>query len=292
MAFATNGGSPCRLGMKSRWVNDSYSGGSKIELALGSREKYAVFLPVTNISLPEGMNLTSLALLNKRVTFMKNNNSNKTLGCSPRCVIPKSHHHHHNKKTKTNPSKKKNKEPSSSSSTKRPKNHNTKLKCSCLSANETERCKKHCRDQDRRRSQSLTETNNKSSRPRTTSPSPLVLEEWRLQPTPTRKNSNRHPHKKKKHHHSNNHPPRENPDELRPEGDNRLIRHMYRKIRAHPEMKDQLLLASGIKAWNISLFFSLKCLFLKWCVCVCVRAHCMYIRNWSKAKQKSLSLCK
>lgn len=235
MAFGTNGGSPCRLRMDSRWVNDSYSGGSKIELALGSKEKYAVFLPVTNISLPEGVNLTSLAQFNKRVTFMKNNNS---LGCSPRCVVPKS------KKTKNNPPNKKKKEPSSSSSTKRPKNHNIKPKCSCLSANETERCKRHCRDQDRRRSQSLAESN-KSSRPRTTSPSPLVLEEWRLQPTPTRKNSNnRHPHnkKKKKHHHSsNNHPPRE-------EGDIRLIRHMYRKIRAHPEMKDQLLLASGIKA--------------------------------------------
>lgn len=252
MAFGTNGGSPCRLRMKSRWVNDSYSGGSKIELALGIKEKYAVFLPVTNISLPEGMNLTSLALLNKRVTFMKN--SNKSLGCPKLCL--KSHHHHHNKKTKTNPSKKKNKEgsstkrpnpskknnkeasSSSSSSTKRPKN--TKLKCSCLSANETERCKRHCREQDQRR------ISNKSSRP---SPSPLVLEEWRLQPTPTRKNSNRHPHKKKKHHpNSNNHPPRENPDALRPEGDNRLIRHMYRKIRAHPELEEQLLLASGMKA--------------------------------------------
>ena len=119
MAFGSNTGFPCRLRMKSEKASDGRS-----VVALGSNEKHALFFPVRNISLPDGMNLTSLIQLNKRIPFERN--TFKPTGCAPRC---------------SNQSNKKNK-------TKR-KHTNA---CSCLS-NETpgqgkaERCKRprHCK---------------------------------------------------------------------------------------------------------------------------------------------------
>jgi hypothetical protein len=78
MAFNSNTGSPCRLRLKSEITSDGRS-----IVALGSNEKYALFFPVRNISLPDGMNLTSLIQLNKRIPFVKN--SVKPTGCAPRC---------------------------------------------------------------------------------------------------------------------------------------------------------------------------------------------------------------
>ncbi|EFX75093.1 hypothetical protein DAPPUDRAFT_108237 [Daphnia pulex] len=78
MAFNSNTGSPCRLRLKSETASDGRS-----IVALGSNEKYALFFPVRNISLPDGMNLTSLIQLNKRIPFAKN--SVKPTGCAPRC---------------------------------------------------------------------------------------------------------------------------------------------------------------------------------------------------------------
>ncbi|KAK4012248.1 hypothetical protein OUZ56_021349 [Daphnia magna] len=78
MAFNSNTGSPCRLRLKSEVTSDGRS-----IVALGSNEKHALFFPVRNISLPDGMNLTSLIQLNKRIPFVKN--SVKPTGCAPRC---------------------------------------------------------------------------------------------------------------------------------------------------------------------------------------------------------------
>ena len=78
MAFNSNTGSPCRLKMKSENTSDGRS-----IVALGSNEKYALFFPVRNISLPDGMNLTSLKQLNKWIPYVKN--SVKSNGCAPRC---------------------------------------------------------------------------------------------------------------------------------------------------------------------------------------------------------------
>lgn len=78
MAFGSNTGSPCRLRMKSEIASDGRS-----VVALGSNEKHALFFPVRNISLPDGMNLTSLIQLNKRIPFERN--TVKPTGCAPRC---------------------------------------------------------------------------------------------------------------------------------------------------------------------------------------------------------------
>lgn len=78
MAFNSNTGSPCRLRLKSETKSDG-----RLLVSLGTNEKYALFFPVRNISLPDGMTVTSLEQLGKRIPFEKNNV--KLTGCAPRC---------------------------------------------------------------------------------------------------------------------------------------------------------------------------------------------------------------
>jgi hypothetical protein len=133
MAFGSNTGFPCRLRMKSEKASDGRS-----VVALGSNDKHALFFPVRNISLPDGMNLTSLIQLNKRIPFERN--TFKPTGCAPRC-------------SKTSqPIKAESSSSSSSQSNKKNKSKRKHNACSCLS-NETpgqgkaERCKRprHCK---------------------------------------------------------------------------------------------------------------------------------------------------
>ena len=114
MAFNSNTGSPCRLRLRSETTSDGRS-----IVALGSNEKYALFFPVRNISLPDGMNLTSLIQLNKRIPFVKN--SVKPTGCAPRC-------------SKSSDQSIKAETSSNRAATSKEKSKRRKNKCSCLSS--------------------------------------------------------------------------------------------------------------------------------------------------------------
>ena len=282
MAFGTSTGSPCRLQMKRQTMADGRS-----VVALGSNEVFAVFFPVRNLSLPEGKNLTSLALINERIPFKKNTAWMKPTGCAPRCST-----------ASDAPVKEltaKNSSSKSSGSSKR------KTKCSCLS-NETpaqggggnlERCRRprHCRpagaeDGGRKKNHDRTSSTKSPARGGGTQrkkdhpakrPSAADAEEatqWILPSTTTTTRKSHHHHhgkkkKNKKHRHhkqpSNESkkqkdrrkkPLEESQEERRQEeqlrlngrrppsssdGDIRLIRHMYRKIRAHPELAEEFL---------------------------------------------------
>lgn len=201
MAFSTSG-SPCRLRLSREKSSDL--------VALGSHEKYALFFPVRNVSLPDGMNLTSLMQLNKRLSFARN--TGQTTGCAPRCSKQLDHHHSAKEvNNKKNGNKKANRK---------------QRKCRCNGS----KCRRarHC--QQTPRNSTVAASNEKRTPGRNhnkkshESPPPLPLSS-----DVPRRNSRARNHLdfSLRFTHRN--------------GEGRLIRHIYKKIRARPELADQLI---------------------------------------------------
>lgn len=250
MAFNSNTGSPCRLRLKSERKSDGRS-----LVSLGSHEKYALFFPVRNISLPDGMTLTSLMKLGKRIPFEKNNL--KPTGCAPRCsklsdqqqsIKPETSSTNRANKEKSKRKKKKKNNNSSSSSSNNSNNNNNK--CSCLLSLSTETptqqgapCRRPCRPTTERllplRNAKRISTTTEKSREDQVKWS--VLDSQRSSDSKGKKKSDTK--KRAKNTTSSTEPTLSSNQESRLNpirDDSRLIRHRYRKIRAHPELAQQL----------------------------------------------------
>lgn len=226
VAFS-GGGAPCRLRLGRERASDGRS-----LVALGGHEKYALLFPVRNVSLPDGMNLTSLVQLNKRLSFARN--TGQTTGCAPRCskLLDQSAKQAKRAKERARPAKK---------------------KCRC--AKSTCRRSRHCQHQAARVDAAAVEARDARPAQQRNGTKPAKAASRPEKPGRAKGSSKRSqsghsdagpaPNEERLASGTRSSKARSHVDfSLRfahRNGEGRLIRHIYKKIRARPELADQLI---------------------------------------------------
>lgn len=220
-------GLACRVRLRSKL--DKATGKSMV--TLGTNERFVQFFPVRNISLPNGMNLTSLTQINQKIPFAWNSVLPENTGCVPRCH------------------KVSDSEPASSQSAAKAKPQRNNRRCKdrkknhrCKNRSKSRRNKKKKDDEQRRKPEAKTHVEEKQV---------LFNPTWFsvVSKEPSKRRTSPHKKKNKGSRMLNSQSsgttlgPNLDHDRslLSNRKDSRLIRHMYRKIRAHPELAQELL---------------------------------------------------
>jgi len=227
VAISLSTGLACRVRLRSQ--PDKATG--KPMVTLGTNERFVQFFPVRNISLPNGMNLTSLTQINQRIPFEWNSVQSENIGCVPRC----------NKISDSDPAN------SQSAAKTKPQRHNRR----CKDRKKNHRCKNRSKSKKNRKRKEEEERRKQEANTHVEEKQVLFNPTWFsvISKEPSKRKTS--PHKKKNkgsrmlNSQSLGTKLGSNLDHdrslLSNRKDSRLIRHMYRKIRAHPELAQELL---------------------------------------------------